>query len=581
MENCLQKSVEKWLAPTSITVVGLIAQGYWVLYRGVHAENYWILRNLDLGFFQGFLYSDPNRPFMALPFHLSYVFFGTSYTAIQFLHLIYGVTIGILTYFVARKFELSTLLSFCAGLIAVTHGGDFSSALFSMIVVRQIVILLLLLILLEPIEKYSFRISRTSRTSLKSKNSNFNQIKYRNFFGFLLSFVALYTYESIFPILIILVIMPYLHRIEVNKGIVWANSIWILHTVYRYLLENQNSYQSAKFRLPNPFQIYESSKLYLKYGFQMNSWDDIYINSIFKNCVSNLQNILNTPFYTAIFYLVAILSILFIAEKRRKEIDSSSFHAGKALKKIGVILVLISCSYLPYLFVIDGASNWRTQFLAMPWIGILIALVVEILTNIKFKFPLIGFFASVFSGLIILSFLIFGIKSSLMQQLEYSARWDNHKEFFRSIVDQAPKVEYATEFLILDVPTNYGLQGLCRSDSTDPFEDTYWLQAGFNSYYKNDFVVANYLKTNINLRRAFKVTNSSLRVESNNLEFKQSKLVILEYLENRRVEVLGAEDFYKKTGVKLTGYNPDKLLQNGTKEKNAKLNLRSDYIPRP
>jgi hypothetical protein len=441
-----------------LSIIGLLVAtsvfwGRYLFERGIHAETYFTILSQNREFFEGFLYPEKNRPFMSLLFHLAYIFSDGSYLS---LHLFYGLTIfltGLLTYFLLLELFGEKCIGFCfiAGVLTIINGAEESANLFSMIIVRQALILILVAALIAC--KYY-------------KNKNF---KYFCILIPLCHYLSLWTYEAGFPLIVAMGIALFFYK----RGRMYIFFLWYLIPLYfiinkinYYLVEGQTSYQSQKIVFHSAQVILEKFYLYIKYGADFLIWPQIWLPR-FLGCESEAIRLMLLPI---IFGVISIL-LIFILIVRRSNYDFST----PSYSYILAFFILLISSYAPFIFVSDGSPTWRTQFYAAPFLAFFLSLFCFVIYQIR----LLKFI----SPIVLITILSCGFFSGLSGQLEASKRWLVYRNAVEGIATFAPVIKNGSTIILLGVPTGDPMQICKDSDPPDPFSDQLWFNFGINVLY--------------------------------------------------------------------------------------------------
>ena len=544
----------------SLGIVCFAVHGRWLSHIGIGAEQYWILQSLHKSLFGGFVYGDDqSRLFMSSLFHLAYIFFGTSYQAILILNVLLTLITSFLVYLVLRTLSFDTYYGVIAALLVVLSGGDTSTRLFSMLVVKQIVICALVLILI------SLLIINKNRITLLQK-----------IIVLIASTIGSYTYEVFIGFLFVL--LTYLFIVFRDKNIksyiFYASlpgGLALYQIVSRYIFEDRTSYQSQKFVIPDGQRIFESSLTYLGGSLAPWTWDKNGFRQVFAQCELLIDKTIgNVPILLSIVLTLTVAYFLIF-----KQINKTTLKMLKNdYRYIFLFASLIAGSYIPYFFVSDGNSNWRTQLLGQPLVIILLMFLIRFSVSYSQSFRyLIGMcFSSYF---FIWSF--FGITSLQTDNLYFAKYWADHSVFFNSVVSFVPSFMPNTQILVVDVPSE---NSYCPGAPRDPFEDKYWFQAGLHSYYpesydpKSSKLVGTY--THKSLDETYKDISlingqTALKLGDNQGFIPTSNLLLLEFHEGK-AKVIGS--LIDRDGAAVSDYRPQILISRSSfRPQNTNLNI--------
>jgi hypothetical protein len=344
----------------------------------------------------------------------------------------------------------------------------------------------------------------------------------------------------------------------------------MIFTIFRYLVLDSESYQSKKFRLPNWEELQVSWINYFVHGFVPWTWDDLYIENLFKNCLDVMNsNIYGPLMITLLITLGGIAKIEFDARR----LEKLSF-----LKKeyVGLLLFLMCLfSYLPYLFVSDGTGSWRTHFLAAPWNSLLVSFFLMKIYLRQFSRGYLNLFKiiAVFSGAAIFIFL--GSVANLYQQLEYSVRWNDHRNFYGSLLQEVPGFLQGTSLLVTNVPDSIGLEkGFCPEARRDIFEDVYWLNANLEAYYPDKFDSVDYIKLadRDKFLRSYHEGDNSFIWQ--NHEYKLNQTIVVEFEQLGKTRIVNYPELVLALGKTSINYNPQSRILSGKSMLWTDFNLR-------
>ena len=528
------------LAVLTYFVLLSFAKLRWLNHVGVHAEQYWIIRNRNLSPAQGLFYSDPSRTFMSFFFGIIYRFAGENFYIYVIFNQILTILIGILVFVICRTLKVNTLLAFLVSIFAGLAIPDDSSFLFSMLVVKQCAITLLIIVYL------------TSTPAV------------RRFEGFriiaisFLGFFCLFTYEvTLFPLVVIFTRLFLRNRREGFRDLhlaVMAPIVFFLSwTIFRYFVLGRDSYQSGKVRIPSFQDIGASLTKYLSI-FNPFSWDD-HENELFLGCVDRAQEIIGTfpiVLTSLMIFLFFGLRFLFNRISYREYASHSLTNSADARYFLSLMIV----SYLPYLLISDGASNWRTHLIAQGFLAISLGLFLQGISksSISFNFSLIALL--IFASLS----MFFGVSTTNLQTLHVAKYWNDHQKFFKGLTQLAPSINTGYFLLVVDVPTgaNY-----CESQKRDIFEDPYWLQAGIHTYYgelwdpKSPTKIAMYLNRTLT-PEDFAYSGDeylSLNITKGDQLVAMNKVIIVS-INNGFPKLVTQTELQSQLGLKLNSYAP-------------------------
>lgn len=452
-----------WLVAGCYLLLTWVFWGVFVRDRGLHAETIWIELSQTRPGWEGFLYPyDPSRPFMSLPFHLAYLLSDGSYFS---LHLLFGVFVwltGFLTYLLVKNFlPAAEFLSFVAGAIAMTHGGDGSINLLPMIVVRQAVVCILIGILL-------FRIAwQTGRAVL------FIPVT-------LAQGVSLWTYEPGLLPLLFGPVLIYQKGVPLRRFVLWGvawSAVPMLHVAslfVRYILLGKVSYQSKQ--LAGHWSVSDMiTTLWslITHGLAFWRWPVQWFR-LLQGCVSAIQQQITVPLVIGALGFAACALIV----RRLPQGREAAFRSAPAFL---VSLFCLVLAYLPFL-TLGGVGAWRTQFYAAVPASIVLAVAV---LSIDRWLHGRSFLAVVLCTAVVAS----GLWCGLVSQIEQSQRWTPYRKVMSGIVQAAPRLRDDTFVALVGTPAGY-FRTLCKNGPPNPpFEDTMWFNSALQVLYPNTRLV--------------------------------------------------------------------------------------------
>lgn len=547
----LRKSPTIIVYAIGLIFVNLVAHGRWLNYVGIGAEQYWIIQNLHKSFFGGFLYSDQSRPFLSLIFHLIFLFFGTSYQAVLYVNILLTVVIALQVYYVLKKMIFNDFYSLLAALLVVLSAGDTSTQLFSMLVVKQIVICSLGLVLVFLSVKKNSTISFFHKIQIV-----------------LYSLIGSYTYEVFIALVLVLVFYIILfENFKATKVYIGYVSgpvvIAIFQIVSRYFFEDSQSYQSQKFIIPDSNRIIQSTGTYIQGSLVPWTWVNGGFRQVFAECQSLIDSTIGIwPWLLSLsLTLASVILYIFKFQKSNK-----TSQIKEESRNIILFVFLLFGSYVPYFFVSDGNSNWRTQLLGQPFVIILLIFLLKIALN---GFRALKYIAIPFFTLYLFSWSFFGVTSLQTDNLYFAKYWADHSIFFNSLVNTIPNFSEDAIILVVNVPSG---SSYCPKFTRDPFEDNYWFQAGIHSYYPKSYdpkvakVVGLYTHKTLQelSRETFEVSgNTVLNLIDGKTSIPMNKLIVLEY-RDKKVQLI--DQIKSTTGDRISDYQPRKLIESDTSD---------------
>lgn len=556
-----------FLAILTYVLVLSFAKLRWLNQVGVHAEQYWIIRNRNLSPAQGLFYSDPSRTFMSFFFGIIYRFAGENFYIYVIFNQILTILIGIIVFVVCRKLRVNTLLAFLVSIFAGIAIPDDSSFLFSMLVVKQCAIALLMIVYLT-ITPAVHRFGGVRIIAIS-----------------FLGFFCLFTYEvTLFPLVVIFCRLFLWNRREGFRDLhlaVMAPIVFFLSwTIFRYFILGRDSYQSGKVRLPSFQDMGASLTKYLSI-FNPFSWDD-HENELFLGCVGRAKEIIGTiPLVITSLMLILFFGLRFLFNKIICREYTSNFLPNTVDTRYFLSLMIVS--YLPYLLISDGASNWRTHLIAQGFLAISLGLLFQGISksSVSFNFSLIAILIFVSVS------MFYGVSTTQLQTLHVAKYWNDHQKFFKRLTEIAPRISTGYFLLVVDVPagTNY-----CESQKRDIFEDPYWLQAGVHTYYgelwdpKSPNKIAMYLNRTLTLEDFAYSEDEylSLNITEGNQLVAMNKVIIVNLINGSPMLVTQAE-LESQLGLILKSYAPKNGISNvlDPNDLDSRLNLLVPQIDTP
>lgn len=448
------------------SIVGLsilvAVQWLWIpIGRGLHAETEWMVLVREPGI-QGWLYSDPSRPLLQIPFALARLIAPESMLAVSWVIFGYVLVSALLTYCLALSlFCGMRWVAFVAASVAISFAADQAGSLFSMVILWQCTIgVLLSALAFANLGKSGFRI----RWLLAL------------IFG---SALALWTYEaSVIPLIVtplIVVVGPNCNRRGLLAGLTGLGLTTVpftLATLAR-ITSGTDYYQRSKFTgIPDPLEIGRRFATWGERALNPGRWPDPWTEGWFADCVSQVNDFIGYRSIAVATTWAAILALILVFDYRNRRWLSAPIRLSRVY---AFVLVMLVASYTPYLFVIDGGGHWRTHMLSQPYWGILTSTILISLLR----------FSRTFLALALMSVVLlvgWGTYVGLLGQTENASRWENSRAAMQAITEQ---VGFASsEDLIVVLGVDAPLESLCRSTQiVDPFGDTYWLESGLRLYF--------------------------------------------------------------------------------------------------
>lgn len=455
--------VSPWLVAGCYLLLTWVFWGTFVLDRGLHAETIWIELSQARHGWAGFFYPyDPSRPFMSLPFHLAYLLSDGSYLS---LHMLFGVFVwltGFLTYLLVKNFlPAAEFLSFVAGAIALTHGGDGSINLLPMIVVRQAVVGILIAILL-------FRIAwQTSRPALLIPAA-------------IAQGVSLWTYEPGLLSLLFAPLLIYQKGVPLRRFLLWG-AAWsavpmlnVASLFIRYVLLGRVSYQSKQ--LASHWSLSDLTTTVsglVVHGLAFWKWPGEW-SHLMQDCSSAIQKQMTAPLVIGVLGFVACALLL----RRSPQGRDPAVHW---VPTFPIALAYLVLAYLPFL-ALGNVGAWRTQFYAAIPAAIVLAWAA-----VSIDQWLHG--RSLLAVVLCTAVVGAGLWCGLMSQLEQSRRWAPYRKVMLGILGTAPRIRDDTFVALVGTPGTY-FGTLCEDGPPNPpFEDTMWFNSALQVFYPNTRLV--------------------------------------------------------------------------------------------
>ncbi len=462
-----------WHLVSVIVLAGLtwFEWGWLAFNRGFHAETNWLVFTRNAKVVDQFLYDDPSRPFLLLPFGLAHLINPESMTTANLVIAGYVLVMALLTYWFAfRLLNGSILGGLVAASIALTFGADQASALFSMVILWQVMIGVLC-------------------AALALRASLLNGLTFSRALACVLgAALALWTYEaSAVPLLALLALPLALPRRPVKQLVIAsAPLIGVLVFFGAMTLSRLQSgvayYQANKFTgIPSLDDGFGRVTTWLGRALTPWTWGAPWEDGYFSRCVAAGADFLTTPVILAAIGWLIVAGTVALATRRR-----DIMRAGMAVRTLLFGIIFLAATYAPYLFVSDGQGHWRTHMMAQPAWGLVIATVVVAL----------GQYGSIILGLLVAACAALvgvGLWANEWGQLENAARWSKVRTVMEDVTNAVPWARPGTSIIL----TNVGapVTTLCKeAPAPDPFGDPSWFNSALALYYPSGGVEGLYIR---------------------------------------------------------------------------------------
>jgi hypothetical protein len=328
--------------------------------------------------------------------------------------------------------------------------------------------------------------------------------------------------------------------------------------VNRYFFENIQSYQSQKFIIPDANRLMQSTKTYLQGSLLPWTWNNGGYRQVFAKCQSLIDNTIGVrPLILSLLIVLAFLIFLILIRQTGKEFT----NVKEDNRNILLFIFLLLGAYVPYFFVSDGNSNWRTQLLGQPFVIILLVFILRTSLNgyQVFKYIAIPFFT-----VYLFSWSYFGVTSLQTDNLYFAKYWADHSIFFNSLVDSVPSFSDDAIILVVNVPSG---SSYCPGLARDPFEDSYWFQAGIHSYYPKSYDPKVAKQVGFYSHKTLQEISGEISKVNDNRVMNlidektlipMSKLIVLEY-RDKKVKLV--EQIASSNGDLVSDYLPRNLIK--------------------
>ena len=520
----------------------------------MHAETGWVIQARAETLAERFLYGDPSRPFLQLPFGIAGTLAPNSITAINVVIAGYVLAMALLTYWLVYQLLGNSYTGgLVAATIAITFGGDQAAALFSMVILWQVMIgVLAVAIALRASMIRGLTISRGVVMVVGSA-------------------LALWTYEAsagpLLALLALVITVPLRNWRRIGIAVtpvVGMLAIFTAMTISR-IQTGVAYYQASKVTgIPSAGEATDRISTWLGRALQPWTWSAPWEAGWFRNCAEAAGTLITTPAVLASLGWVIAVSLVAIGSRQR---ETGAVRGALRVAIFG--LVILAASYLPYLAVSDGAGHWRTHMMAQVAWGIVIAALV--LAALRIWLP---------AGIVVITataaVVALGIIANLWGQLENAARWDTVRHVMSAVTSAAPGLAEGTTVVLTGV--GEGVSDLCRAaPAPDPFGDPSWFASNLRLYYPGPTPDGTYARraglppTGVALTRdGVRVADGSVRPWSDAVVF--------------RVDTTGAAVLLRpeEMPVRAVGYDPFARITSSTAQADAArsaLDLVPGYLP--
>jgi len=522
--------------------------------RAIHAETGWVIQARADTLAERFLYGDPSRPFLQLPFGIAGMLAPNSITAINVVIAGYVLGMALLTYWlVYRLLGNSSTGGLVAATIAVTFGGDQAAALFSMVILWQVMIGVLAVAI-------ALRASMTRGLTIG-----------RGVVMVVGSALALWTYEAsagpLLALLALVITVPLRNWRRIGIAVtpvVGMLAIFTAMTISR-IQTGVAYYQASKVTgVPSAGEATDRISTWLGRALQPWTWSAPWEAGWFRNCAEAAGALITTPAVLASLGWVIAVSVVAIGSRQRETGDVRG-----ALRVAIFGLVILAASYLPYLAVSDGAGHWRTHMMAQVAWGIVIAALV--LAALRTWLP---------AGIILITattaVVALGIVANLWGQLENAARWDTVRHVMSAVTSAAPGLAEGTTVVLTRV--GEGVSDLCRAaPAPDPFGDPSWFASNLRLYYPGPTPDGTYARRAELPPTGVALTRDGVRVADGSVRPWNDVVVF-------GVDTTGAAVLLRpeELPVRAVGYDPFARITSSTAQADAArsaLDLVPGYLP--
>lgn len=504
----------------------------WIAFeRGFHAETNWMIYARAESLPDTFLYSDPSRPFLQLPFGFAHLLSPDSMAAANWVIAGYVLAMALLAYWFAYRLLGDSIPGgLVAASVALTFGADQASALFSMVILWQVMIGVLV-------------------TALALRASMLGRLTGPRCIAIVAgAALALWTYEASALPLLALAFLPLAlpSRNWRRIGIALMPLAGVLVVFAAMTLSRAQTgvsyYQANKLTgVPSVDEAWTRMTTWLGHALQPWIWGDPWTLGWFRSCLDAGRQILTAPVVIAAAAW-AVIAVLVALGTRG---GGRAGTAGTTLRVGAFAIVLICASYVPYLMVSDGAGHWRTHMMAQPGWGLLVgALVVTALR------------VSLAGGAVLVAacgaLVGFGLWGSLWGQLENAARWDTVRTVMSGVTRVAPGLRPGTTVVLTGVgePVN----NLCRAaPAADPFGDPSWFNSALSLYYPDDVIGGTYIRREGLPPTGVRLTAGGVAVGNATSPWKD--VVVIHLDRNARAQLVPPDQL----GRPAPGYDPSAL----------------------
>lgn len=524
----------------------------------MHAETGWVVQARAETLAERFLYGDPSRPFLQLPFGIAGTLAPNSITAINVVIAGYVLAMALLTYWlVYRLLGNSYTGGLVAATIAITFGGDRAAALFSMVILWQVMIgVLAVAIALRASMIRGLTIGRGVVMVVGSA-------------------LALWTYEAsagpLLALLALVITVPLRNWRRIGIAVtpvVGMLAIFTAMTISR-IQTGVAYYQASKVTgVPTAGEAADRIGTWLGRALQPWTWSAPWEAGWFRNCAEAAGDLITTPAVLAsLGWMIAVSLVAFGSRQR----ETGAVRDALRIAIFG--LVILAASYLPYVAVSDGAGHWRTHMMAQVAWGIVMAALI--IAALRTWLP---------AGIVLIiattAIIALGIVANLWGQLENASRWDTVRQVMSGVTSAAPGLTDGTTVVLTGIGEGVreGVGDLCRAaPAPDPFGDPSWFASNLRLYYPGPTPDGTYARrpglppTGVALtRNGVRVADGSVRPWSNVVVF--------------GVDTTGAAVLLRpgEMPVRAPGYDPFARITSSTAQADAArsaLDLRPGYLP--
>jgi hypothetical protein len=455
---------ETWIDSIFLTCVTFSLWSLTGPKSGMGYETSLINYSNDRGFFGGFIFVDPLRPFTSFSYHaaneFSKIFFSGSFFGIQLFFCALLVLRVLIFYFIIIElFSNQKVLALIASLLFATYSADGATLWVGQM--NQISCSLAALSSLLLLAK-----------STKAEVNIFLNIKFA--MALVLQFFSIWSYEAVvFPLLVSGILVIY-HKVHNSKPRRYFVVSWAFLPISYCLMfaistiKNLDSYRSSLVS------------------------QDLTLAEVLSNLVIEFKSGLDplgwflsiTSFQQASLYCgmaIAIVSIIYL-KSRTKEAWIELPKLEIPLLKIYLSLFFISlCIFIPFALSTSATNLWRTHLIASAPLALIMGV---FLWSQLVNFSELRMFIVVIIGVVVFVSSVTFFERGIKHQKD----WEIQRNVAIKLLRVAPCI-----------PTNSNLVLLVKKESStggteqSAFGDNYWFQQMLNLVYPNSNITGFYL----------------------------------------------------------------------------------------